>query len=78
MLRMGLRVWHLQQLISIIIIYIAGKFSGKLNLAVWWYITTAKLESAKISYSHVIYMYVWQSHTEPPNLIPANISGYMV
>ena len=33
------------------------------------YITTAKLKSAKISYSHV-YMYVWQSRTEPPNLNP--------
>ena len=61
------------------------------NLVV--YITTAKLKFAKISYAH-IYMYVWQSRTEPPNLnpliflqlqrfwaqppnlIPANISGY--
>ena len=39
---------------------IAGKFGG---LAV--YITTAKLKSAKISYSHI---YVWRSRTEPPNL----------
>ena len=63
------------------------KFGG---LAV--YITTAKLKSAKISYSHI---YVWRSHTKPPNLnppiflqlrfwaqpphlIPANISGYTV
>ena len=38
------------------------KFGG---LAV--YITTAKLKSAKISYSHI---YVWRSHTEPPNLNP--------
>ena len=36
------------------------KFGG---LAV--YITTAKLKSAKISYSHI---YVWRSRTEPPNL----------
>ena len=43
-------------------ILIAGKFGG---LAV--YITTAKLKSAKISYSHV---YIWQSRTEPPNLNP--------
>ena len=49
---------------------IAGKFGG---LVV--YITTAKLKSAKISYSHI---YVWRSHTEPPNLIPASISGYTV
>ena len=33
------------------------------------YITTAKLKSAEISYSH-IYMYIWRSHTEPPNLNP--------
>ena len=56
------------------------------------YITTAKLKSSKISYSHI---YVWQSRTESPNLnpliflqwrfwaqplnlIPANISSYMV
>ena len=38
------------------------KFGG---LAV--YITTAKLKSAKISYSHI---YVWRSRTEPPNLNP--------
>ena len=31
------------------------------------YITTAKLKSAKISYSHI---YVWRSRTEPPNLNP--------
>ena len=36
------------------------KFGGLLV-----YITTAKLKSAKISYSHI---YVWQSCTEPPNL----------
>ena len=41
---------------------ISGKFGG---LAV--YVTTAKLKSAKISYSHI---YIWQSHTEPPNLNP--------
>ena len=72
---------------------IAGKFGGELNLAVWrsaW--ATAKLNSAKISYSHV---YLWRSRTEPPNLnspirlkwqfgtqppnlIPANITGYTV
>ena len=39
---------------------IAGKFGG---LAV--YVTTAKLKSTKISYSHI---YVWQTCTEPPNL----------
>ena len=39
------------------------KFGG---LAV--YITTAKLKSAKISYSHI---YVWRSRNEPPNLNPA-------
>ena len=53
------------------------------------YITTAKLKSAKISYSHI---YIWRSRTEPPNLIflqlrfwvqlpnliLANISGYTV
>ena len=66
---------------------IAGKFGC---FAV--YIITAKLKSAKISYSHI---YVWRSRTEPPNLnppiflqqrfwaqppnlIPANISGYTV
>ena len=41
---------------------------------IWWgiklgglavYITTVKLKFAKISYSHI---YVWRSHTEPPNL----------
>ena len=65
------------------------KFGG---LAVYMYIATAKLKSAKISYSHI---YVWRSCTEPPklnppiflqqrfwaqppNLIPANISGYTV
>ena len=31
------------------------------------YIATAKLKSAKISYSHI---YVWRSRTEPPNLNP--------
>ena len=46
---------------AICIYRIAGKFGG---LAV--YITTAKLKSAKIFYSHILY--VWQSHTEPPNL----------
>ena len=72
---------------------IAGKFGGELNLAVWRSTsTTAKLKSAKISYS---YIYVRRSHTEPPhqnppillqwpfgtqppNLIPTNISGYTV
>ena len=44
---------------------ITGKFGGELNLAV--YTTTAKLKSAKISYSHI---YVWRSRTEPPNLNP--------
>ena len=44
---------------------IAGKFGGELY------------ESAKISYSHII-LYIWRSRTEPPNLIPANISGYTV
>ena len=44
----------------------AGKFGG---LAI--YVTTAKLKSAKISYSHTCtYMYVWRSCTEPPNLHP--------
>ena len=53
---------------SIYIYRIAGKFGGKLNLAVWQsIITTAKLKSAKISYSHI---YVWRSRTEPPNLNP--------
>ena len=47
-----------EYLISTILYYrIARKFGG---LAV--YITTAKLKSAKISYSHA---YVWRSHTEP-------------
>ena len=41
------------------------KFGG---LAV--YTTTAKLKSAKISYSHI---YIWRSRTEPPNLKSANI-----
>ena len=72
---------------------ITGKFGRKLNLAVWWSArATTKLNSAKISYLHI---YVWQSHTEPPNLnppirlqrqfgtqppnlIPTNISGYTV
>ena len=60
---------------------IAGKFGGELNLAVWQSASaTAKLKSANSSY---LYMYMWQSLTEPlpnrqPNLIPANISGYMV
>ena len=64
----------------------------------WWgikfgsfFFLTAKLKSAKISYSHILY--VWQSRTELPNLNPliflqlrfwaqlpnlilANISGY--
>ena len=34
------------------------------------YSTTAKLKSAKISYSHI---YVWRSRTEPLNLNPPNI-----
>ena len=43
------------------------KFGG---LAV--YITTTKLKSAKISCSY-IYIYMWQSRTEPPNLnLPCN------
>ena len=72
---------------------IAGKFGRELNLVVWQSAqATAKLKSAKISYSHI---YVWRSRTElpnlnppirlqwqygsqPPNLIPANIFGYMV
>ena len=34
--------------------HIAGKFGGELNLAVWWSArATAKLKSAKISYSHI-------------------------
>ena len=41
---------------------VAEKFGG---LAV--YVTTAKLKSAKISYSHI---YVWQSCTQLPNLNP--------
>ena len=34
---------------------IARKFGGELNLAIWHavYITTTKLKSAKISYSHI-------------------------
>ena len=36
-----------------------------LTLAVWQSaFATAKLKSAKISYSHI---YIWQSLTEPPN-----------
>ena len=78
MTRILLRIGHQ------IIYHIAGKFGG---LAV--YITTTKLKSAKVSYS---YIYVWRSHTEPPNLNPpilsnsdfglnrqtANISGHTV
>ena len=41
------------------------KFGG---LAVYNIITTAKLKSAKISYSYILY--VWRSRTEPPNLNP--------
>ena len=63
---------------------IAGKFGG---LAV--YITTAKLKSAKISYSHIIRMAIpyrtakfksanIRFGAQPPNLMPANISGYTV
>ena len=63
-----------------------------INLAVWQFtFATAKLKSTNISYLHII-LYVWQSLTElpnlyppillqwtqPPNLIPANISGYTV
>ena len=45
---------------------IAGKFGGELNLAVWWSArATAKLKSANVSYSHIIY--VWRSRTELPN-----------
>ena len=47
---------------------IAGKFGRELNLVVWRSAcATAKLKSANISYSHI---YVWQSHTEPPNKNP--------
>ena len=47
---------------------IPGKFGGELNLAVWRSArATAKLKSAKISYSNI---YVWQSCTKPPNLNP--------
>ena len=77
----------------IIFYRIARKFGRELNLAVWWSTrATAKLKSAKISYSHI---YIWRSCTKPPNLnlpihmqwqfgtqlpnlIPANISGYTV
>ena len=67
---------------------IAGKFCGKLNLADRW---TARA-TAKISYSH-IYVWRphtklpnlnppirlrWQFGSQPQNLIPANISRYMV
>ena len=58
-------------LYSIIVTCTPGKLGGELDLVVWW--------SDKIFYSHV---YIWRSHTEPPNqppnLIPANISGYTV
>ena len=71
---------------------IVRKFGRELNLVVWWSAwATAKLKSAKISYSH-IYI-IWQSCTkppnlnppihlqcqlvtQPPNLIPANIPSY--
>ena len=71
----------------------AGKFGGELNLAVWRSVfATAKLKSANISYLHMyvwrslteqpnlnppIFLQ-WQFGAHPPNLIPANISGYMV
>ena len=67
--RLGLSTWteEREKIMHFIIPYSRKiwrgiKFGG---LAV--YITTAKLKSAKISYSHI---YVWRSHTEPPNLNP--------
>ena len=52
------------------------KIGRELNLAVWRSVfATAKLKSANFSYLHT---YLWQSLTKPPNLIPANISSYMV
>ena len=48
----------------------ARKFGGKLNFAIWQ--LTAKLKSARISYSHIcmarILPLVWQCRSKPPNL----------
>ena len=76
-------------LYSVYIPYIR-KIGGELN---WRFVcqstfATTKLKSANTSYLHILY--VWRSLTElpifqqwrfgpqPPNLIPTNISGYMV
>ena len=72
---------------------IAGKFGRELKLAVWRStFATAKLKSTDISYLH-IYIWrsltkppnlnppicmQWRFGAQPPNLIPANISGYTV
>ena len=57
-----------------LLLLIAGKFGGDLNLAVRC--TTAKLKSANISllnlYAYVC-NYVWRYRTGPPNLKSANI-----
>ena len=34
---------------------IAGKFDGKLNLAIWWSGETTKLKSANIIFTHIYY-----------------------
>ena len=67
---------------------IARKFGG---LAIYMYITTAKLKSAIISYSHIHMAILYRTANfksanilaiviwaQSPNLIPANISGYTV
>ena len=69
---------------------IARKFGEELNLAVWQ--STAKLNSANISYSHIYvccyrtelpnvnpptFLQRWYG-VQPPNLIPINISIFLV
>ena len=65
---------------------IAGKFGGELNLVVWQSTST----TARLKFLTRIYTYgdpvptaklnflQWPFGTQPPNLIPTNISGYTV
>ena len=73
---------------------IARKFGWELDLVVWQSVfTTSKLKSAEISYSYTyvcrscvglsnLYyppkFLLWRFGTQQPNLIPANISSYVV
>ena len=65
MLKIHANLWKME---------VGGNISILHGWKVWWGIIfgslMAKLKSANISYSHILYMYVWQSLTKLPNLDP--------